>query len=593
MKLTDAELVEKTLQGNKDAFGVLVTKYRGAVHGLAYHITGSFSDAEDLAQEAFIKAYRNLTQIQDKSKFASWLNSLTANLCKSWLRKQKDNVVSVDESSDVSSQIIAFDTPEQALADKEFRASVVKAISALPEKNRLVITLFYLDGLSYKDVADFLDTTVSTVQSRLQRGRKQLKEEMLQMVEEIFDEEKLGTQFTQKVLSEIMESGREHLKARRYDEARAAFQKAVELKPDYAEAHYQLGITWDDVPSQEELDALKRATELKPDYIAAHHELGFAYKTAGKLEEASAAFDESIALCKKTVELHPENAEAYCYLGHTYEEKGMLDEAQAAIQKTLELEPDNAKAQFHMGFFHDAAGQIEKAMEEYKKVFQIEPEGSAAAKAHNNLGVLYAKEGKYKVAIAEMKEAIKISDAYIGHTNLGVNYFYDGQYDEAIFIFEKAIEDGKAHRGIYYFLGRCYAAIGQQKEAIAAFQKTIESWDNSVVYFHLGRAYMDNGQNEEATAAYRKAMRIKNSHPLFLNLATEHHSRVQYNQIVAGFEEFVQLNPEDAEAHYTLSRLYSVGGKQEDAIRELKRATQLDAQFVERAKEVFGQHTFG
>jgi len=551
VKLTDAELVEETLQGNKDAFGVLVTKYRGAVHGLAYHITGSFSDAEDLAQEAFIKAYGHLKQLQDRSKFASWLNGVTANLCKSWLRRQKDNIVSVDESSDVSPQMIVYDTPEKALADKEFRASVMKAVSALPEKNRLVITLFYLDGLSYKDIAGFLDTTVSTVQSRLQRGRKQLKEEMLQMVEEIFDEEKLGTQFTQKVLAEIMESGREHLKARRYDEARAAFQRAVELKPDYAEAHYQLGITWDDVPSQEELDALKRATELKPDYIAAHHELGFAYKTAGKLEEASAAFDESIALCKKTIELDSENAEAYYYLSHTYEEKGMLNEAREAMRKTLELQPDNADAQFYMGFLHDAAGQIEKAMEEYKKVFQIEPEGTAAAKAHNNLGVLYAKEGKYKTAIAEMKEAIRISDAYIGHPNLGVNYFYDGQYDEAISIFEKAIEDGKAHYGIYSFLGRCYAGKGQQNESIAAFQKASELWDNPVVYFHLGKAHMDNGQNEEATAAYRKAMRIKNSHPLFLNLATEHYSRMQYNQIVAGFEEFVQLIPEDAEAHYS------------------------------------------
>jgi len=566
---TDAELVEETLQGSKDAFGALVNKYRGAVHGLAYHITRSFSDAEDLAQEAFINAYRNLEQLKDKSKFASWLNSLTANLCKSWLRKQDDNIVSVDESPDAAPQMIASDTPEQALADKEFRASVMKAVSALPERNRLVITLFYLDGLSYKDIADFLDTTVPTVQSRLQRGRKQLKEEMLQMVEEIFDEEKLGTQFTQKVLSEIMASGREHLKARRYGEARAAFQKAVELKPDYAEAHFQLGLIWDDdIPSQEELDALKKATDLKPDYIAASYELGFAYKSAGKSEEASATFDETVDLCKKAIEMNPDNAGAYYYLARTYEEKRRRDEAQSLMQKSLELEPDNAEGQFYMGFFHDAEGQIEKAIEEYKKVFQIAPEGTSAPKAHNNLAALYMKLGKYKAAIDELEEAIRISDLRVGYINLAVAYFYDGRYDEAIPIFEKAIEDGKAHYGIHSFLGRCYIGQGEQKAAIVAFQKAIELWDNPVLYFHLGKAYMDNGQNDEAAVAYRKAMRIKSSHPLFLNLATEHYSKMQYNQILAGFEEFAQLHPENAEAHYTLARLYSVGDSQEEARNE-------------------------
>ncbi len=87
MALDDSTLVQQSLNGNTDAFGALVKKYQSAAYGLAFHIVKNFADAQDLAQESFIEAYKNLEKLRDKSKFASWLKGITANVCKMWLRQ--------------------------------------------------------------------------------------------------------------------------------------------------------------------------------------------------------------------------------------------------------------------------------------------------------------------------------------------------------------------------------------------------------------------------------------------------------------------------------------------------------------------------
>ena len=192
---TDDHLVKRTLEGDINAFDVLVNKYRGLVQGLAYHVLGSFQDAEDIAQNAFIQAFGNLSILNDRAKFGVWLRAITLNLCKMWLRRSvKELLIPLPTN----------ETPTDVCIDEEFQESVSTALSALPPKNQVVITLFYIDDLSYREIGNFLDLHVSTVQSRLQRARKQLKGEFLKMAEEIFQDNKLGAKFTQKVLDEIM-----------------------------------------------------------------------------------------------------------------------------------------------------------------------------------------------------------------------------------------------------------------------------------------------------------------------------------------------------------------------------------------------------
>ncbi|MFQ6040951.1 MAG: RNA polymerase sigma factor, partial [Candidatus Poribacteria bacterium] len=98
-ELMDAQLVERTLEGDMSAYGILVNRYRSLVYGLACHVIGRFQDAEDIAQEAFIKAYNSLSTLKDKAKFGSWLRVITLNLCKMWLRKSVDSYLDINLSS--------------------------------------------------------------------------------------------------------------------------------------------------------------------------------------------------------------------------------------------------------------------------------------------------------------------------------------------------------------------------------------------------------------------------------------------------------------------------------------------------------------
>jgi RNA polymerase sigma-70 factor (ECF subfamily) len=198
----DTELVIRALQGDKEAFGKLVDKYQGAVYGLCFHLVGNFADAQDLAQEALVRAYLDLHQLREPSKFASWLYRVTMNVCKMWLRKRKADFASLDTVAPTEF-LSALPSPQEIVERKELQLAVRRAINSLSEKNRLTVTLYYMDGLSYQEISDFLGVPVTTVKSRLHKARLQLKEELITMVEKTFEEQKLPEDFAEKVLQEV------------------------------------------------------------------------------------------------------------------------------------------------------------------------------------------------------------------------------------------------------------------------------------------------------------------------------------------------------------------------------------------------------
>jgi RNA polymerase sigma-70 factor (ECF subfamily) len=209
-RLEDTVLVEQAKNGNTDAFGQLVQRYQSAVYGVAFNLVRNFADAQDLTQEAFLEAYKVLPTLQNPERFAPWLFSITQNRCKMWLRRKKPNVIEIhfdSDSSDLECQLDPNPTPDREIIRNETYRAVMQAIEKLPEKNRLVLTMYYLDGLSYQEIATFLDVSVSTVQSRLQRARGQLREEILEMATDLFDEYKLKEDFSQKVIHKIGEFG--------------------------------------------------------------------------------------------------------------------------------------------------------------------------------------------------------------------------------------------------------------------------------------------------------------------------------------------------------------------------------------------------
>ncbi len=195
-------MVKKTLSGDKTAFNRLVAKYQTRVYGLAVNLSRSFSDAEDLAQEAFLRAYLSLHQLREPAKFGNWLYKITQNVCWRWLEK-KTNHEEITERIRMNGMEKHVPEPDELAEVKELKERVRNAIDALPEQERLFVTLYYMDGLTQHDIADFVGVSESTVKRRLRSSKKKLEGELLIMVQEDLQKRDLTSEFTDKVAFKI------------------------------------------------------------------------------------------------------------------------------------------------------------------------------------------------------------------------------------------------------------------------------------------------------------------------------------------------------------------------------------------------------
>lgn len=199
--MTDAKLVQQARQGDADAYRQLVERYRDAVYGLAYHHVQSFEDARDIAQEALLKAYLNLPQLRDASKFGPWLRRVTVNECRMWQRRPRPEVSLEDLRGQPDEPTHDLEVDRLAL-----RLAVRQALQGLSETTRLTLTLYYLDGYSQREIAEFLGVPVTTVKGRLRDARARLRKELQEMVENTFKQEALRDDFTERVMARIVGS---------------------------------------------------------------------------------------------------------------------------------------------------------------------------------------------------------------------------------------------------------------------------------------------------------------------------------------------------------------------------------------------------
>ncbi len=164
-------LIEKVLKGHQKAFDSLITEFRDTVISLAYQKLGAFSDAEDVAQEAFIRVWYNLKSLEEKTKFPAWLYTITINLCTEYLRK-KPKMVSLNSSN-------TYNQP--AVINKEydnrdnFTKETMQAVNELTELQQQVLTLRFQKGLSGKEIARHLGESPDAVRAVLYRAIKSLR----------------------------------------------------------------------------------------------------------------------------------------------------------------------------------------------------------------------------------------------------------------------------------------------------------------------------------------------------------------------------------------------------------------------------------
>ncbi|MFC1715970.1 sigma-70 family RNA polymerase sigma factor [Candidatus Poribacteria bacterium] len=201
--LEDDLLVQKCLDGDKDAFGALVDKYKNAVHGLAYSKVHNLHDAEDIAQEAFINAYRNLRSLKYPHRFRSWIYAIVANLCRTWLREKPRSPLALASMNESESRENLEDRAIRESRKGQVLDRVLDAINELPETNRLVMTLYYIDGLTCKEIGEFTGTSINTVMSKLRRARSKLRKEFGEMPAQTITQRSVHSSFTAGILRAI------------------------------------------------------------------------------------------------------------------------------------------------------------------------------------------------------------------------------------------------------------------------------------------------------------------------------------------------------------------------------------------------------
>jgi RNA polymerase sigma factor (sigma-70 family) len=197
----DAELVSASLAGNRDAFGQIVARYQSLVCSLAYSATGNLTASEDLAQETFVAAWRQLATLREPEKLRAWLCGIARNLIHNALRKQGREPSHRAESL---TEVAETHAPEPWPADKaisnEEAAMLWRALERIPELYREPMVLFYREQQSIEMVAQKLELTEDAVKQRLSRGRKLLHKEMLAFVEGALARTNPGQVFTLAVL---------------------------------------------------------------------------------------------------------------------------------------------------------------------------------------------------------------------------------------------------------------------------------------------------------------------------------------------------------------------------------------------------------
>ncbi|MDE0636708.1 MAG: sigma-70 family RNA polymerase sigma factor [Candidatus Poribacteria bacterium] len=206
MKNDDAELIQRTLEGDQHAFAQLVEKYQEQVHTLAWQKIGDYHIAQEITQDVFITAYQKFPTFTHYRQFAGWLYVVTNRKCIAWHRKKKIETQSIDETNPTELDEVYYSeymSQQREEAAKEERRTIVqKLLSKLQESDRTVMHLYYIVEMSCEEIAEFLGVAPNTVRSRLHRARNRLKKEE-GVIKENLSSFQLPTQMTENIMKEI------------------------------------------------------------------------------------------------------------------------------------------------------------------------------------------------------------------------------------------------------------------------------------------------------------------------------------------------------------------------------------------------------
>lgn len=206
MAHTDVELIRRILQGDQDAFSLLVKKYQKGVHTLAWRKIGDFHIAQEITQDAFLTAYQKLRTLKNHNQFAGWLYVIAANLCRDYLKKNRLPVESLDADNTNEVDKVSYSRyvaeKQEADADETRREIVKELLKKLPESERTVMMMHYLGEMTIKSISEFLGVSQNTIKSRLSRARNRLRQEE-DVLQENLGSFQLPDNLTENIMQEV------------------------------------------------------------------------------------------------------------------------------------------------------------------------------------------------------------------------------------------------------------------------------------------------------------------------------------------------------------------------------------------------------
>ena len=460
-KEDDVQLIRKILSGDDTAFSILVNKYQKSVHALAWRKIQDFHHAEEIMQDTFLRAYKKLPTLKNPNQFAGWLHVITNRLCIDWIRKQnrmqaqKLVVQSLEDTrpEEIEASSHTHYRSEQRLIERtEYCQELVqKLLEKLPENERTVVTLYYLDEMSTKEIGKFMGVSVNTITSRLQRARKRLQTDQERLGQEFFGHLQLSDNLKENIMSQL-----EQLRSK-FD----AFMEQVKSDPASRENILKAA-------SIEIEDTLKNGITSE----LAHLVIDDIYPYMGKL-----GMEKRVSLLRKYMDDASDDKERFWTHRGLVNSFAFLGRNREAIEEQTRL-------------YRWACQQSEKYV--LRTITDLTPAGCWKAEGRTNDWINLYNEASERLENPEVSGYSRCDFLQIGAEILRS---YD-RLDEALLGIEKLEHANKEQRQNYYF--RFWLAVRTNR--LLLYSK-LEDWDRFNEVWTDTRTFIE-GEVEKRNAGY-------------------------------------------------------------------------------------------
>ena len=311
----DVQLIRKILSGDDAAFSILVEKYQKSVHALAWRKIEDFHHAEEIMQDTFLRAYKKLPTLKNPDQFAGWLHVIANRLCIDWMRSQKSVMQSLEDTpvEEIEESSYTHHISEQRMMERteHYHELVKRLLEKLPENERAVVTLFYLDEMSTREIGRFMGVSVNTITSRLHRARKRLQTDPEFLNQEFFGHLELSDNLKENVMTQL-------------EEVRSRFNSFMEkVKSDPASRANILTEACNEIE-----DALKG--DLTPELV--HLAVDDIYLYMGKL-----GMEKRLSLLRKYMDDAPDDTERFWAHDELVDSLAFLERNQEVIEEQTRL----------------------------------------------------------------------------------------------------------------------------------------------------------------------------------------------------------------------------------------------------------------